>query len=130
MTGEPNPFRDYHRARRRMTLTRVLTSVGVSAALAVGLGFLAGAAPQHTAPAASDGTGILGRSAHGDLAISANGITWRTLPAEGKAPGSHGLMEWGNMSPSWRTENGLVAQGVDAQGGRTRKLLLAAPTIP
>jgi len=81
-------------------------------------------------PIASDGTGILGRSAHGDLAISANGITWRTLPAEGKAPGSHGLMEWGNMSPSWRTENGLVAQGVDAQGGRTRKLLLAAPTIP
>ncbi len=41
-----------------MTLSRALTSVAVSAALAVGLGFLAGSAPQHTAPAASDGTGI------------------------------------------------------------------------
>jgi len=81
-------------------------------------------------PIASDGTGILGRSTHGDLAISTDGTTWRTLPAEGKAPGSRSPMEWGNMSPAWLTGNGLVAQGVDAQGGRTRKLLLAAPTIP
>ena len=81
-------------------------------------------------PFASDGTGILGRSSHGDLAISMDGVTWRTLPAEGRAPGRHGLMEWGSMSPSRLTGNGLVAQGVNAFGGSTRKLLLATPTIP
>jgi len=81
-------------------------------------------------PIASDGTGILGRSTHGALATSTDGITWRTLPAEGRAPGRHGLMEWGSMSPSCLTGNGLVAQGVNAFGGSTRKLLLAAPTIP
>ena len=81
-------------------------------------------------PIASDGTGILGRSTHGARATSTDGITWRPLPAEGRAPRSHGLMEWGSMSPSWLTGNGLVAQGVNAFGGSTRKLLLAASTIP
>ena len=79
-------------------------------------------------PIASDGTGILGRSTHGDLATSTDGTTWQILPAEGRAPGSRATMDWGHMAPSWLTVNGLVAQGVDAQGGRTRKLLLAAPT--
>lgn len=79
-------------------------------------------------PIASDGMAILGRSTHGGLAISADGTTWRALDAEGNAPGSKTPMEWGYMQPAWLVPDGLLAIGLDAHGGPTRRLMLAAAT--
>jgi hypothetical protein len=79
-------------------------------------------------PTASDGTAILGRSTHGDLAVSTDGITWRTLDADIDAPSSETPMDWGYMRPAWLVPEGLVAVGTNAQGGPTRRLWLAAGT--
>lgn len=79
-------------------------------------------------PVASDATGILGRSTHGDLAVSADGVARRTLAAEGRAPGSRVPMEWDNLVAQGGHAQGGNAQGGNAQGGPTRKLLLAAPS--
>ena len=88
-------------------------------------------APERVAVCTSfqaDGMAILGGSTHGGLAISADGTTWRALDAEGNAPGSKTPMEWGYMQPAWLVPDGLLAIGLDAHGGPTRRLMLAAAT--
>ncbi len=77
-------------------------------------------------PIASDGTAILGRSTHGDLAVSTDGTTWRALDVEGDVPGGESQMDWGYMRPAWLVPAGLVAVGANALGGPTRRLWLAA----
>jgi hypothetical protein len=58
VTDARDPFREYHRSRRWMTLTRALAAAGVSAAVAVGLVLMAAAAPPPQAPAVAESTGI------------------------------------------------------------------------
>jgi hypothetical protein len=58
MTLPEDPFRAYHRARWRMSLARVTAGIGVSAALAVGLGLLVGAAPPAVVSAPVESAGI------------------------------------------------------------------------
>lgn len=79
-------------------------------------------------PIASDGMAILGRSTHGGLAVSTDGTTWRALNAAGNAPGTKTPMDWGYMRPAWLVPDGLLAVGLDAHGGPTRRLMLAAAT--
>lgn len=78
-------------------------------------------------PLASDGTAVLGRSTHGGLAVSTDGTDWRTLGADGNAPGAKAPMDWAYMRPAWLVADGLLAVGLDAQGGPTRRLVLASP---
>lgn len=45
MPAAPDPFAEYHRAGRRITLTRVIPAVIAALAIGTGLGFLAGNTP-------------------------------------------------------------------------------------
>lgn len=79
MSGESDPFREYHRARQRMTLARVITIVGVSSALAVGLGSLAASAPRPQAVPVADGASI---PTPAEETTTAEGTTTAAVPAQ------------------------------------------------
>ncbi len=78
-------------------------------------------------PIASDGTGILAMDVRAGLAVSTNGLDWRTLDAAGAAPGRDTPRDWSDMTPGWLVADGLVARALDADGFLTRGLVLATP---